>query len=177
MKCQRCGYENNDSSKFCINCTYPLNTEHSNNNKIDRKSRWSKLSMGRKVFIVLGIIIIALLLFSIIESISAPNENSSLNLVTTNQSSYDSSYHPFQVKVIYNGSWYGDAGTEKYTYEYSDVGDDLIRLDSSPWDDVSVNIHKNDYTSKKLTVQLIKDGEVIGENSTTKPNGNVILHN
>ena len=66
VKCPRCGYENSSTAVYCDNCTYLLSDSDGNKIKnTKRESSWN-MSIGKKIVIVLGIIVIAFLLNSIL---------------------------------------------------------------------------------------------------------------
>lgn len=174
VKCPRCGYENNSTSRFCVNCTYPIKNSNSKG-KLENRSKWERLGAGKKITIVLGIVIIALLLFSLINILTAPDSKSSFNLVTSNQSNGDVPTEPFQVKVIYNGSWSGKFGNVNSPVYHSGSGEKSYRLDAAGWDNVMAEVYKNTVSSDKLTVQIIKNGKVVKENSTTGTQNGVTL--
>ncbi len=175
VKCPRCGYENYSDSVYCENCMYPLKSQKEKNNpRRDNDDGWH-LSTVKKVLIVIGIIVLAYLSFSIIYEVSQPSPESSLNVVTTNNSDQQSSTRPYQVNITYNGSWAGQMGESSSLVDKSGKGDDLIKLTCAGWDNVTVQVEKLDSSSKPLTVQLLKNGRIIQENTTTEPNGEVVI--
>lgn len=177
VKCRRCGYENYSDSVYCENCMYPLKSQKEMNKpKRNNDSGWN-ISTFKKVIIVIGIIFLAYLSFSIIYEVSQPSPENSLNVITTNSSSnQQSSTRPYQVNIIYNGSWTGEMGKSDSLVDKSGTGDDLIKLTCAGWDNVTVKITKVDYNSEPLTVQLLKNGKVIRENTTTTPHGEVEIN-
>lgn len=76
-----------------------------------------------------------------------------------------------QVKVITSGSWQGSVGTASKQKSVSGSGTQVINLDGSGWDIASAVIQKQKGDNSKLTVQLIKDGNVKAEESTTAAYG------
>lgn len=172
VKCPRCGYENDDYATYCINCTYPL--EKATLNKRQNNTGWN-FSTGKKILIVIGIVAITLVLFSIIHEVTQPSPESSLNIVTANESDNDPSQTPYEVVIIYDGDWYGRLGDIDHPSERSGSGNSTYRLSCASWDDAYANIQKVDYGSGELRVQLLKNGNVIAENSTTSLNGAVVV--
>lgn len=87
----------------------------------------------------------------------------------------------YSVKVIYDGEWSGTVGSvetelgtgisEQETVEGD--GTKTIKIDAT-YDYIFASISKGNDT-KKLTVQIIVDGEVVKEGSTTEPNGTVSI--
>ena len=170
VKCPRCGYENIPSSTYCVNCSYILKKSSAE----EKKSGWS-IGTAKKIVLIVGIIVIAFLLFSVIYNNTQPTNEESLNVVTADQNVQEGSSHPYQVKIIYDGYWYSQSGTPNYLEETSDTGNKTIKLDSASWDEVSVSVQKQDESSDKLTVQILRNGNVVSENSTTDPAGQVTL--
>lgn len=176
VECPRCGYENDETDIYCRNCTYPLQDPNTNyGTRRKRNSNWN-IPMGKKIIIVVGIIVFSLLLFSFVYNMTQPSQQNLLNVVTYNNTTLDSEDEPYQLVIITNGSWSGSAGNQNHYSYISGKGDKNIRLDCSPWDNVRISIEK-DYSYKSLTVKLIKNGRVIAENSTTTPGASVSLSN
>lgn len=173
VKCPRCGYENDDGNAYCLNCTYPL--DKAILTKKRKNDGWN-ISTAKKVLIVIGIIAIALVLFSIIQEVTKPSPESSLNIVTANESDNSPSSTPFEVVISYDGDWYGRLGDVDHPSERSGSGNQTYRLSCAGWDEAFANIQKTDYGSGELKVQLLKNGKVISENSTTAVNGGVSVH-
>ena len=174
VKCPRCGYENNNISVYCENCTYPIkNPQHANSRKND--AGWN-ISTGKKIVIVLGIVVITLLLFSFIYNITQQDNKSSLNVISAGEKVQEGSNYPYQVHIIYNGTWAGKVGDPNYLQEVYGKGEETYNLDCAPWDKVGVAIEKSDGSSKELKVELLRDGKVVAENSTNTSTGSVIIN-
>lgn len=171
VKCPRCGYENNPSSKYCVNCSYILNTQPTG----QKKSGWN-MRTGKKIALIVGIIVIAFLLFSIINNYSHPTHKDSLNIIVADNNTQEGSSTPYQVKIIYNGTWYAEYGDPNYLQEKSGSGEIIIPLDCAAWDSVHVTVQKTDSSSQNLTVQLLRNGEVVAVNSTTNPSGSIKIN-
>ncbi len=162
VKCPRCGYDNISSSTYCVNCSYVLSGSPTG----QKKGGW-KMGTAKKILLIVGIIVVALLLFSFIYNMSQPSNEESLNVVVADNNIQEGSIHPYSVKVIYNGTWYSKSGDLNYPVEKSGNGPMSFSLDSASWDKVSVYVEKTDGLSDPLTVQLLRNGDVVGENSTT----------
>lgn len=176
VKCPRCGYENDTTDIYCRNCTYPLQDPNTNyRGKRKRDSSWN-IGTGKKIIIVVGIVVIAFLLFSMIYNMSQPSPQNSLNVVTDNDTTIDSESYPYQVNISTNGSWVGRAGLANHTSDISGSGSELIRLNCPAWEKVSVSVEK-DSSYLPLTVQLLRNGRVIAENTTSTPGGSIVLNN
>ena len=75
-----------------------------------------------------------------------------------------------QVKIIYDGEWSGAAGDVSSINSISGSGDETIDMpdDASL---ISANAQKKDGSSNELTIQILKDGKVVKESSTTAEYG------
>ena len=169
VKCPRCGHENSPASMYCDNCAYLL-TDH-NGNRVNKKPNSWSMGIAKKIFIILGIIVIALLLFSFINNSSQPDSQSSLNVITDNGSLNHSSTYPYVAVIKYNGSWYAKMGDPNYLTEKMGQGNNKITLDCASWDKVYIQAQKDDYGEGELSVQLLRNGKVVAENSTTNATG------
>lgn len=176
VKCPRCGYENSSSATYCDNCAYLL-TDHNGkrvgNNK--RTNSWN-IGMAKKIVIVMGIIVVALLLFSFIYNISQPDNKTALNVITDDGSDKHIASYPYYAVVDYDGSWVSKMGDPNYLVSQSDSGRKSFLLDCAPWERVAIEAQKEDSGDGNLTIQLLKDGKVVAENSTTSANGKVALY-
>jgi len=76
----------------------------------------------------------------------------------------------FSIKVIYKGDWQGSITADSSSRSVDGSGDQTISIEGSP-DIISANAQKNDDSSGELTIQIIRDGEVIAEASTTASYG------
>lgn len=176
VKCPRCGYENSPSSLYCDNCAYLLADEDGKRiNNTKRKSSWN-MGIAKKIVIVFGIILITFLLFSFIYNHSQPTPEESLNVVGDNGTHHQSSSYPYEVVVKYEGDWYAKMGDPKYLVTDAGYGSKSYTLDCAAWDHVDVDVQKQDYGDGNLTVQLIKNGEVIEEQSTANETGHIVIH-
>ena len=60
VKCPRCGYENPDSAVYCYNCDYRLSDESGKRISFTKRENSWNMSLGKKIVIVLGIVIVAI---------------------------------------------------------------------------------------------------------------------
>ena len=174
VKCPRCGYENASSSVYCDNCAYLLSDKKSSDlKKTKEKNSWN-IGLGKKIIIVLGIIIIALLLFSFIYNNSQPSNSETLNVIYDDGSQQQSSSYPYKVVISYDGNWFVEMGDPNYLVGKSGSGTYTFSVDCAAWDDVEVNAQK--YGGEgELTIQLLRNGEVVAENSTTSGSDSVSI--
>ena len=175
VKCPRCGYENAASSKYCDNCAYLLTDQNGKRINNNQRSSWN-IGIAKKIVIVLGIVVIALLLFSFIYNNTQPSSEESLNVITDNGSVDHSSSYPYVAVIKYDGSWYARMGDPNYLSEQVGSGEKRFSLDCASWERVSINAQKQDYGEGNLTVQLLRNGKVVAENSTTGTSGSISIH-
>ncbi len=174
VKCPRCGYENPDSLVYCDNCAYPLSDE--SGKKVSYTKRESSWNMGlaKKIVIILGIIVIGYLLFTFAYNNSQPTKQDSLNIISDDGSLQQDSSNPYVVSIQYEGNWYAKMGDPNYLQEQSGSGSNSYQLDCAPWDSVYVTVYK--YGGEgELKVQLIRNGNVVAENTTNGTVNNVEL--
>lgn len=176
VKCPRCGYENSSTSVYCDNCAYLLSDSNGNKITMNRREKSWNMGLGKKIVIVLGIIVIAFLLFSFVYDNTQPSSEDSLNLVTDDGSSHQTSSYPYKAVIHYEGSWYAEMGDPNYLVKKSDHGPKSYTLDCASWDRVAIDVQKYDYGEGELKVQLLRNGEVVAENSTTNVTGRVVIN-
>ena len=176
VKCPRCGYENSSSAVYCNNCTYLLSDADGKVIKYTkRESSWN-IGIAKKIVIVLGIIIVAFLLFSFIYNSSQPTPQESLNIVGDDGSHHQTASYPYTAVIKYEGSWYAQMGDPNYLVEEVGYGTNYYTLDCAAWENVDVDVQKQDYGEGELKVQLLRSGKVVAENTTTEPLGKIEIH-
>jgi hypothetical protein len=176
VKCPRCGYENSSSAVYCDNCAYLLSDADGNKiNMVKRESSWN-IGIGKKIVIVLGIIVIAFLLFSFVYNNTQPSNQESLNLVTDDGSHMQTSSYPYQAVIQYEGSWYAEMGDPNYLVKESGYGKKTTTLDCAAWERICLDVKKQDWGEGELKVQLLRNGEVVAENSTTNATGRIVIN-
>ena len=134
------------------------------------------MGLGKKIVIVLGIIVIAFLLFSFVYNSTQPANNDTLNVITDDGSIHQTSSYPYTAVIQYNGSWYAQMGDPNYLVTESGYMPDSFVLDCAAWDRVAIDAHKDDYGEGELKVQLLRNGEVVAENSTNESYGRVVIN-
>ncbi len=170
IKCPRCGYENDSSSTYCVNCSYILSASPTGS----KKGR-SGIKTRNKVIIIIGLFIILFLVFSMIYDSTRPQNKEVLNVIEADQNVQNGSTHPYKINIIYDGSWSGRVGNPNYLQQESGYGNSVVSVDCVSWDKVYVDIGKTDYSSNNITVQILRNGDVVAENSTNSTNGKVVL--
>ena len=174
VKCPRCGYENASTSVYCHNCSYLLSEKNSATIDNSKRKRWN-IGIAKKIVIVLGIIVIALLLFSFINNNSQPSQNDTLNVIYDDGSQHQSSTYPFKALIKYDGNWYAKMGNPNYLVEKSSSGTKTFSLDCAAWDDVQIEAQKYGGDGE-LQIQILRNGKVVAENSTTDGSDSVSLY-
>ncbi|QZX99179.1 hypothetical protein [Halobaculum rubrum] len=76
----------------------------------------------------------------------------------------------YSVRIRYNGEWQGSVGTAESTRSVDGEGDRTISIEGSP-DIITVNAQKQDDSTDEITVQVLKNGDVIEEASSTAAYG------
>lgn len=76
----------------------------------------------------------------------------------------------FEVRVQYSGEWQGSIGADGSARSIDGTGSKTIAVEGNPTA-ISANAQKQDDGSDELIVQILKDGEVVKEASTTAEYG------
>lgn len=76
----------------------------------------------------------------------------------------------FSVRVQYSGEWQGSIAEDGSSRSVQGTGTKTIEIEGSP-DTISANAQKQDDSSDELVIQILKDGEVVEETSTTAEYG------
>lgn len=176
VKCPRCGYENSPNAVYCDNCAYLLaDDEGKKISMVRRESSWN-MGIAKKIVIVLGIVIVTFLLFSFVYNNTQPTNQESLNVITDDGSHLQTSSYPYKVVINYEGSWYAEVGDPNYLSKESGYGTKTFTLDCAAWERVTLDVQKQDWGEGTLSVKLMRNGEVVAENSTTEPNGRIVIN-
>lgn len=72
----------------------------------------------------------------------------------------------YQVRIIYDGDWSGSVGGDGSTRSVDGTGTETFDVDGDPFI-VSANAQKQDDSNNELTVEILENGEVIAQESTT----------
>lgn len=128
---------------------------------------WKEWSTPKKVISILAVCCIGLIIIGMITGGGSPDKNTStINDGNNNVEQITGK----QVKIIYDGEWSGAAGDVSSINSISGSGDETIDMpdDASL---ISANAQKKDGSSNELTIQILKDGKVVKESSTTAEYG------
>ena len=113
--------------------------------------------MDKKLKCLIGIIIVVIIVMII--AVATTDGNTGNNEGT-------------QIKVIYDGSWSGALSTgDGSSKTIEGTGNETINVTNNTLDMVSANAQKMDGGSGELKIQLLKNGEVKKESSTTAQYG------
>ena len=128
---------------------------------------WKEWSTPKKVISILAVCCIGLIIIGMITGGGSPDKNTSpINDGNNNVEQITGK----QVKIIYDGEWSGAAGDVSSINSISGSGDETIDMpdDASL---ISANAQKKDGSRNELTIQILKDGKVVKESSTTAEYG------
>lgn len=84
-----------------------------------------------------------------------------------NGSEITTSGSDYQIRVAYSGDWSGTIGDVGSTRSVEGSGTESFDIDVQSGDIVSANAQKDDDSNDELTIQILRDGDVIKETSTT----------
>ena len=76
----------------------------------------------------------------------------------------------YQVEISYSGEWQGSIASGGSSRSVQGSGSDTIEIDGSP-EIISANAQKQDDSSDDLTIQILQDGEVVKESTTSAEYG------
>ena len=118
----------------------------------------------KKIHIALiGVIIIVIL--CIVVAVNVLPTSSVITVNSYNYTEVNDNVSDLQVKIITNGSWNGSISVDGNSAIYNGTGDKTIDLNGTPIDSVAVAIQN--LGTGQLKVQIIKEGKVVKEQSTT----------
>lgn len=83
----------------------------------------------------------------------------------------DSGGEGYQVRISYDGDWQGSINADGSSRSVDGSGTETFDIDSDNPFSVAANAQKQDDSSGELTVEILKDGEVVAEQSTTAEYG------
>lgn len=130
---------------------------------------WKEWSTAKKAISIIAVCCVAVFILAMIGGGTTPDKNTA---TTTDDSTNDTVEQPkgVQVHIISDGSWSGSIGDLGGQSTYDGSGEDTIDLGDAE-SVVSAAIQKQTGDSSELKVEIIKDGKVIKEGSTTAEYG------
>ena len=134
---------------------------------------WKEWSTAKKAISIIAVCCIGIFIVAVIGGGLSSDKNTSPK---TNDSSDDTVEQPkgVQVKIITDGSWSGSIGDAGSQSTHDGSGEDTIDLPDAN-SVVSAAIQKKSADSSELKVQILKDGKVLKEGSTTGEYGMVTV--
>ncbi|WP_162993957.1 hypothetical protein [Halalkalicoccus subterraneus] len=101
---------------------------------------------------------------------SETNQEDEQQEATQESDQAESTDGSFSIRVDYDGEWSGAVGSEGSSRSVDGSGTEEIEIDGDPMV-ISANAQKQDDSSDELTIQILQDGEVVAEQSTTAEYG------
>jgi hypothetical protein len=123
----------------------------------------------KKIALLIIPLLILVVLISGCTSSNTTSTNTGSNYSTSSSSSGGSSSGNVVVKIITNEEWSGSVGADSNTRSIDGTGNHQENMGSA--DIVSAVIQKETNSTGMLRVQILKDGQVIKEESTTAEYG------
>lgn len=128
---------------------------------------WKEWSTAKKAISIIGVCCIGILIIAALGGGLSSDKNTAPKTTSPSSSSSDTTNQAkgVQVHIIYNGDWSGAAGDSGSINSISGSGEETIDLDDNAMI-VSANAQKQDASGETLTIQILKDGNVVKEAST-----------
>lgn len=127
---------------------------------------WKEWSTPKKAISILVVCCIGIIIVGALTGGGSPDKNTGSSASSgDNNSSTTEQVKGVQIKVTYSGDWSGACTKGSSTSSISGSGDKTIDVDIDSGV-VSANAQKLDGGNENITIQLLKDGEVIEEAST-----------
>lgn len=137
---------------------------------------WKEWGTAKKAISIIAVCCIGIFIIAMIGGGLSSDKNTSPS-TTTDDSSDDTAVEQqkgVQVHIITDGSWSGSIGDVGSQSTYDGTGEDTIDLGDAD-SIVSAAIQKQSGDSSELKVEIIKDGKVIKDASTTGEYGVVTV--
>lgn len=188
--CPNCKNTNQDNAEFCQNCGTKLNMKNSAKSNVKSGGNltnfWNDQGNGSKIAIVASVCCVGLLILFAIGSMVSPDKNTATtptNTTTTttpvpatstpssdSSSSSSTTSGDVQIQVIYSGSWTGNYGDASGGQSVEGTGSKTYTISGDP-NVVSAVFQKSSDSSGTLTVNIIKNGQVVETKSTSAAYG------
>ena len=149
------------------------------------KEQWDEFSLGVKIISVLIVCCVGLSVVGGIIGALSPDANTSdlmLTDLTDNITGSDSkggdvivSDGELEVRISCPVSWSASIGNQTTSESYDGTGDAVIEFDPDKYDVIAAAVQKTDSGNDELKVQIVKDGKVVDEESTTNEYGVVTV--
>lgn len=188
--CSNCKSTNPDTAEFCQNCGTKLNMKNSAKSNVKSGGNltnfWNDQGNGGKIAIVVSVCCVGLIILFAIGSMVSPDKNTattSNNTTTTttpvpatstpssdSSSSSSTTSGDVQIQVSYSGSWTGNYGDASGSQSVEGTGSKTYTISGDP-NVVSAVFQKSSDSSGTLTVNIIKNGQVVETKSTSASYG------
>lgn len=136
---------------------------------------WKEWSTAKKAISIIAVCCLGLIIIAMITGGGTPDKNTASTTDNNNSADTSNQAKGVQVKIIADGSWSGSIGSGSSQSSYDGTGEKTIDIDNSGFNIVSAAIQKKSGDSSELKVQILKDGKVLKEASTTAEYGVVSL--
>ena len=171
----------NNGSKF--NSTQNNSAKNQKKSLSDIPEDFKNASTGKKILAVLLCCCVGLAIFGAIGGLIFPDSNTSDDydydddILSSGSSGFDDGIgdSDIQIRITCDCDWHGRVGVGSSQASYSGSGDKLINLDGDSSEIVAAVVQKQDSGNGKLKVEIIKDGKVVKDASTTSEYGVVSL--
>lgn len=138
---------------------------------------WKEWSTAKKALSIIAVCCIGLIIIGMITGGGTPDKNTATTNDDSDDTADDSAVEQpkgVQVHIITDGSWSGSIGDIGGQSTYDGSGEDTIDLGDAD-SIVSAAIQKQTGDSSELKVEILKDGKVIKDGSTTAEYGVVTV--
>lgn len=126
---------------------------------------WKEWGTAKKAISIIVVCCVGLIIIGMIGGGMSPDQNTSGTDDGASDDTAADTPTGKQVKITYDGSWSGALVQDSSSKTISGTGDEVIDIE----DDVSIisaNAQKQDSNSDVLTIQILKDGQVVEEAET-----------
>ena len=136
---------------------------------------WKEWSTAKKAISIIVVCCIGVLIIAIIGGgLSSDKNTAPTTKDTTNNANNTAQAKGVQIHIMSNGEWSGSIGDAGSQSSYDGSGEDTVDLGNAK-SVVSAVIQKKTADSSELKVEILKDGKVLKEGSTTAEYGVVTV--
>lgn len=139
---------------------------------------WKEWSTAKKAISIIAVCCVGLIIIGAIIGAGSPDKNTAPTTTSSSDNNTTADSTPevkgVQVHVTYDGSWSGSIGDVSSQSTYSGTGEDTIDLPDAQ-SIVSAVVQKQSGDTSELKVEILKDGKVIKEGTTSAEYGVVTV--
>lgn len=150
------------------------------------KEQWDEFSLGLKIFSVILICCVGLAVVGGIIGLLTPDANTPQQTLTgfadnltgaKNSSGGDVivSDGELEIRISCPVKWSASIGDKSTSTMYDGTGDAVIEVNPDKYDVIAAAVQKTNAGKEKLKVQIVKDGKVVDEGTTTEDYGVVTV--